>query len=269
MDTEIIQVIILSLIQGMTEFLPISSSAHLILPSAMLGWEDQGLAFDVMVHGGTLVAVCHYFRQQLQLCMIGGCRSLVGQHSEEGRLAWKIIISTLPACVFGLLLDEWIESNLRSVFVIGITTVVFSLLLAYADRLRGEKQLYQITYWQALFIGMMQAVALIPGTSRSGITLTAALFIGMQRQSATHYCFLLSVPLILVATAFKGMTLLEQTHATDWLILALAFSLSAVTAWLVIHFFLTLIEKIGLMPFVIYRLLLGMAILMHSILLAT
>ena len=262
---EIIQTILLSIVQGITEFLPISSSAHLILVPILGGWQDQGLAFDVMVHCGTLVAVCFYFRQSLITLIISGCQSLAGKHTKDSQLAWYIVISTLPACFAGLLLDDWIENNLRTTIVIATTTIIFALLLAYADRLRGQKNLYNLSWQHALFIGLMQAIALVPGTSRSGITLTAALIIGMQRQAATQYCFLLAVPLILAATVFKGFELIQQTEAIDWFNLSLAFILSAITAWLVIHLFLSFIEKIGVMPFVIYRLLLGIILIFISI----
>jgi undecaprenyl-diphosphatase len=259
---DIIQTIVLSLVQGITEFLPISSSAHLILVPIFGGWQDQGLAFDVTVHCGTLVAVCHYFRKQLTTLTISGLQSLLGQHNSDSRLAWFIIISTIPAGLFGVLFDDWIEQNLRSTIVIATTTIIFALLLAYADRFRGNKDLYQLNSHHALFIGLMQALALIPGTSRSGITLTAALLIGMTRQAATKYCFLLAVPLILAASLLKTAELIQQPNPVDWFSFLLAFVLSAITAWLVIHLLLSFIEKIGVLPFVIYRLLLGIVLIL-------
>ena len=176
---------ILALIQGLTEFLPISSSAHLILPSAILGWEDQGLAFDVAVHVGTLMAVVIYFRQEVNTLFQALFASIFkGDRSKEAKLAWMIVIATIPACVFGLLMKDIIEVYLRSAYVIATTTIIFGLLLWWVDKnaeLVADE--YQTGWKKALFIGIAQALAMIPGTSRSGATITAALYLGFTREA--------------------------------------------------------------------------------------
>ena len=257
------EVVILALLQGLTEFLPISSSAHLILPSELFGWQDQGLAFDVAVHVGTLLAVIVYFRADIRRLISGWVTTgFSRQPSADACLAWFIALATVPAGVAGLLLDNWIEHNLRSVTVIAWATIGFGLLLGLADFRPGQKiALARMTLSMALFIGAAQALALIPGTSRSGITMTAALLIGMQRADAARFSFLLSIPLILAAGLLKGKDLAESLLPVDWSAIALGVVLSAVSAWLCIYYFLAFINRIGMMPFVIYRLLLGAVLL--------
>ena len=256
MDT--LQVIWLAIIQGFTEFLPISSSAHLILPSELLGWEDQGLAFDVAVHVGSLVAVMAYFRHDIRQLCYGWLNNVKGAAAtEESRLAWHIIIATIPAGLAGLLFDDLIETHLRSIAVIAATTILFGLLLGWADkngmRSRG---LDQSSWRSALFIGVAQALALIPGTSRSGITITAALMMGFDRQSAARFSFLMAIPIIVLSGGYKAMQL-TQLEQVPWTQIGMGVLLSGVTAYICIKYFLALINRIGMMPFVIYRLLLG------------
>ncbi|MDA9574581.1 undecaprenyl-diphosphate phosphatase [Porticoccaceae bacterium] len=256
---DMVQAIWLAVIQGLSEFLPISSSAHLILPSQILGWPDQGLAFDVAVHVGSFVAVVIYFRRDIQQLIIAWFRSL-GSHSlatPESKLAWCIILATIPAGLAGLLLGDFIEANLRSMAVIALTTIGFGLLLGWADqRQRGAKTIDQITWRSALIVGAAQALALIPGTSRSGVTMTAALALGFDRTSAARLSFLLSIPIIALSGGYKGLELLGQA-VVPWPEILVGTLLSALTAYLCIHSFLRLVERVGMMPFVIYRLVLG------------
>lgn len=254
---ELWQSLLLAVIQGVTEFLPISSSAHLLLPSGVLGWPDQGLAFDVAVHVGSLLAVLLYFRRDLMVMASAWLRSLVsGQVNDDSRLAWAVLIATVPAGLCGLLLGGWIEANLRTIPVIIVTTVVFGLLLGWADyRSTGEAR--TISLKVAVQIGLAQTLALIPGTSRSGITMTAGLLLGLSRQQASRFSFLLSIPLIMAAGLLKSVELVEQGDPIPWLHIAVGVSVSAITAWLCIRWFLQLIERVGFMPFVIYRLALG------------
>lgn len=249
-----LQVILLAIIQGLTEFLPVSSSGHLILPSALLGWPDQGLAFDLAVHFGSLVAVIGYFYKDIQQILIAWFKSLGGQATAESRLGWYVIVGTIPAGIAGLLLDDWIEANLRTVFVIASTTILFGILLGVADRFAGQK--LQFTLPHALVIGIAQALALIPGTSRSGITMTAALLLGYERQAAARFSFLLAVPLIAAGTLFKTLDLIGEP-AVDWSVLIGGAVCSAIAAFACIHVFLSWLNRIGFMPFVIYRLALG------------
>jgi len=255
--------IYLALLQGFTEFLPISSSAHLILLPRLLGWADQGLAFDVAVHVGTLIAVLVYFRVEVLRLLSAWLRSLgTRQPDEDARLAWFVLLGTLPAAVLGLLLHELIETNLRSPLVIAVATIGFGVLLGVADwrgrQRRNEHSLYLV---DVILIGLAQALALIPGTSRSGITMTAGLALGLTRSAAARFSFLLSIPLIIMAGGYETLNLLQQSTPVDWLAIVIGAGVSALSAWLCIHFFLMLIERIGMWPFVIYRLLLGAVLL--------
>lgn len=260
---DLLQIFVLALLQGFTEFLPISSSAHLILPSKMLGWADQGLAFDVATHIGTLAAVIFYFRRDVFAITKGWLTTgFSKQMDDNGRLAWSIIVATIPAGLVGLIYGDWIEANLRSSEVIAYATIGFGVLLLVADHKANEhKSILQMTLLAAVIIGLFQALALIPGTSRSGITITAALFLGFQRDSAARFSFLISIPLILAAGLLKTKDLVEQAAQVDWATIGLAASLSAVSAYICIYFFLALINRIGMVPFVVYRLLLGAILL--------
>lgn len=253
------QVLILAVVQGFTEFLPISSSGHLVLPKELLGWPDQGLAFDVAVHVGSLAAVLIYFRKDVVQLLSAWLQSLASrQGSDDSRLAWCVILATIPAGLCGLLLDDWIEGHLRGMGVIAATTILFGLLLGWADK-SGSRALsiVDIGWKLALIIGLAQALALVPGTSRSGITITAALFLGLNRDAAARFSFLLSIPLILAAGGLKSLELIEVGTALPLEQIAAGALLSGVTAYLCIHAFLALLDKVGMMPFVIYRLLLG------------
>ena len=262
---DILQAIWLAAIQGFTEFLPISSSAHLILPSQVLGWPDQGLAFDVAVHVGSFVAVVIYFRREIQQLVSGWVKSLGGPQTPESRLAWYIIIATVPASITGLIFGGFIEVHLRSMAVIAATTILFGLLLGWADyRYRGTKKIDQLTWKTALLVGAAQALALIPGTSRSGITMTAALMLGFDRISAARFSFLLSIPIIALSGGYKGLELLGQA-SEPWFEIMIGTVLSALTAYLCIHSFMRFVERVGMLPFVIYRLLLG-AVLIYLLL---
>lgn len=255
---DIIQVIVLALIQGITEFLPISSSAHLILPSEVLGWPDQGLAFDVAVHVGTLAAVLMYFRRDVQSLLVGWFGQFGGRgYTHEARLGWAIIVATIPAGLVGLLFKDFIELHLRSISVIASTTVLFGLLLGWADiKAKETRDLMSMTLTFALVIGLAQALALIPGTSRSGITITAAIMLGFIKQDAARFSFLMSIPVILLSGLIETMELLEA-NSVAWIDVLIGASISAISAYLCIHFFLKAISKLSMMPFVVYRLLLG------------
>lgn len=258
---EFFQIALLALIQGITEFLPISSSAHLILPSEVLGWPDQGLAFDVAVHVGSLAAVLLYFRDDIVRLITQWCKSLVERkQNEDSRLAWFVILATIPAGLAGLLFNDFIEQHLRSMFVIMIATVFFGLYLGACDHWgKRQLELSQMTLLIAIVIGCCQALALIPGTSRSGITMSAALMMGLRREPAARFSFLLSIPIITLTGLYEGYSLVGNPPATNtlWRDLFIGASLAGVSAFLCIHFFLQFIKRIGMLPFVIYRLILG------------
>ena len=265
---EWLEVTILALIQGLTEFLPISSSAHLLLPSKLLGWEDQGLAFDVAVHVGSLIAVVVYFRQEV-INMIqawfANLPAVIKRQpiSADARLAWAVILGTIPVGLAGLLFKSFIEENFRSAFIIAMMTITFGLFLWIADRKKdNQRDEYQLDMKRILMIGLAQAIALIPGTSRSGVTMTAALLLGLTRQAAARFSFLLSIPVITLAGGLLTLDLIQQPEPVAWVDIALGLGISTLSAYACIHLFLQLIERIGFMPFIIYRMILGVAILM-------
>jgi len=259
---EILQVIVLALVQGLTEFLPISSSAHLILVPVLTDWPDQGLAFDVAVHAGTLTAVVLYFRKELVRMVVEWFASFKGRLTPDARLAWAVLIGTIPVGLAGLIFKDLIETQLRSSVVIAIATIVFGLLLWFADKTgRRSKDEYGLQLRDVLVIGLAQALALIPGTSRSGITITAALMLGLKREAAARFSFLLSIPVIFLAGSFETMEYLRVASVQDAQPLLVGALISAVSAYACIHYFLKLLERIGMMPFVAYRLVLGVVLL--------
>ncbi len=253
------QAVFLALIQGLTEFLPVSSSAHLILPSQILGWQDQGIAFDVAVHLGTLIAVVLYFRADV-LSITGGSIKAIQQRqtNEHFLMGVAVVIGTIPAVIMGGLFHDFISQELRSAWVIACTTLIFGVLLWAADS-KGSRvlQQHQMTLKFALIIGCAQAVALIPGTSRSGITITAALFLGFDRTSSARFSMLLSIPLILAAGLLETLKLVKAEGPVLWDMIVLGTLVSGASAYLCIHTFLRLLDRIGMLPFVIYRMLLG------------
>ncbi|MEM9256834.1 MAG: undecaprenyl-diphosphate phosphatase [Pseudomonadota bacterium] len=252
------QAVVLALIQGITEFLPISSSAHLVLPSLLLGWPDQGLAFDVAVHVGTLAAVVIYYRRDLIAMVRDWIRSLSGGAStENSRLVWYLGLATIPAGLVGLLAGGVIESHLRTLPVIASTTLIFGILLGVADR--GQRPaMTKLTLPLALAIGLAQALAPVPGVSRSGVTITAALFLGLGRQQAARFSFLLSIPIIASAGSLKAWELSDSAIPVDWYLLAIGTAVAALSAYLCIAAFIRLVGRVGMMPFVYYRVVLAL-----------
>ena len=259
---DIIQIIVLALVQGLTEFLPISSSAHLILVPYLTNWPDQGLAFDVAVHVGTLTAVVVYFRKEISAMFFAWVASLKGKHSEDSKLAWGVLIGTIPVGLAGLLFKDVISEHLRTPLVIATTTIIFGFLLWYADwsgkRQRDE---HTMSWKDIIVIGCAQAIALIPGTSRSGITITAGLMLGLTAPAAARFSFLLSIPVILLAGGMETLDYFKVASIKDMNDLVIGALISAVSAYLCIHYFLMLLERISMTPFVIYRLLLGIVLL--------
>ncbi len=260
---EFLQILVLAVVQGLTEFLPVSSSAHLVLVPWLTNWEDQGLVFDVAVHFGTLIAVVYYFREQLSEMVTGTLSTLTGNGSNPSfRLACLVVLATIPAIVFGALFHTQIELYARSPIVIAVMTIVFGVVLFLADRYgRGQRKISDLNFKQVLLIGVAQAIAMIPGTSRSGITISAALAMGYSRQSAARFSFLMSIPVILAALVYQLWSMRVESVVIEWGALVFAVMLSAISAYLCIHVFLKLLERVGMLPFVIYRLVLGVVLL--------
>ena len=257
----LIQIIVLSLIQGLTEFLPVSSSAHLILGSKVFDWPDQGLVFDVATHLGTLLAVLVYFRKDLWGMVLPWITAEKGDATSR-QLGLILVVASIPAIVAGGLLHGWVESALRDTRIISITTIVFGLLLWWADaRFARGRVLQDMNMKSGILIGLAQMLALVPGTSRSGITITMGRMLGFDADGAARFSFLLSIPVIAAAGAYGVLKLLLNDAAINWSQFGLAIVLSALAGWLCIAAFLTLLKRVGLVPFVIYRLMLGIVLL--------
>ncbi|MBT5861541.1 MAG: undecaprenyl-diphosphate phosphatase [Gammaproteobacteria bacterium] len=258
-----LQIVILAIVQGITEFLPISSSGHLVLVPFLFGWADQGLAFDVSVHVGSLAAVCIFFRRDIASLLSGGVQILHGNiKTSESRMALAILLGTIPAAMAGLLFASWIEDNLRDPAVIVYTLSGYGVVMALADRFSSrERNISTVGLKDALIIGCAQALALVPGTSRSGVTITAARLLGFERQDAARFSFLLSAPVILLAAGYKFVQMLMSGVAVAWGQLGLATLSACIVAYLSIGFFMRVVTRVGLAPFAIYRLLLAAYIL--------
>ncbi|MEX2525236.1 MAG: undecaprenyl-diphosphate phosphatase [Gammaproteobacteria bacterium] len=259
---DILHLIILGLIQGLTEFLPISSSAHLILVPLFLGEHDQGLAYDVAAHVGSLGAVVIYFRRDLGRISTAWIVSRFSMSDPDGRVVWFLIAATVPVAAAGLLLHDLVDTWLRDPLVIAAATIGFGLLLLWSDR-AGKRLRSQagIGWRDAILIGLAQVLALIPGTSRAGITMTAGLFLGLQREAAARFSFLLAIPVIALAGAYESWKLASSTVAVDWPAVMMVTLVSGITAALTIHYFLRFLEFTGMLPYVIYRLVLGAVLL--------
>jgi undecaprenyl-diphosphatase len=261
-----LQAIVLGLIQGLTEFLPISSSGHLALVPLVSSWPDQGLAYDCVLHLGTLTAVVFYFRTDLAKMMLGFGQTIQQRSwkaNREGQMAWMIGFATIPVGLAGLTFKDYIENDLRSVEVIGISSIVFGLLLLAADKM-GKRERREADWGikDTMIVGLAQAVALIPGTSRSGITMTAALFLGYNRETAARFSFLLSIPVIVLAGGLKIKDWIESSSQTASMNeLLIGYVVSVLSAYLCIHYFLKFLDRTGMGPFVIYRIILGSVLL--------
>ena len=260
---EILHLAILGLIQGLTEFLPVSSSAHLILLPAIAGWNDQGIIYDVAAHAGSLGAVLLYFRKDIQSMLQGWLASFSGTNQNKDYLFWYLVIATIPVGLSGLLLHDFVATTLRNPQVIGIASIVFGIILLWADKMGlHTRNQGEIGWRDALIIGSAQALALIPGTSRSGITITAGLLLGMDRQSASRFSFLLAIPVIMLATGYETFRLSSGHLNIDWIPVLIVTIIAFICALLAIHYFLKLLDRTGMLPYVIYRVLLGLALLL-------
>ncbi len=252
------QGVVLGLVQGLTEFLPVSSSGHLILVPHVFGWQDQGLGFDAVMHLGTLAALLAYFRREL-LGMATGALSR--------RLAALLILATIPGGIAGVILEKLVESTLRSPLLIACTTAGWAIVMWIADRraapapTRPGDPLERVSLGQALTVGCAQALALIPGTSRSGITITAGLLGGFDRATAARFAFLLGIPITAGAGSLKALHLLKEgLPPGDGGPLTAALITAFVSGWFAVWFLVSYLKTRSLQPFVIYRLLLALVI---------
>ena len=263
------QAALLGILQGATEFLPISSSAHLLLMPWLLGWQPLGLTFDVLVHGGTLAALLIYFRKDWKDLSRQSLRELMNQSTHQSRLLSALVIGTLPAVLVGWLLEGAIVTYLRSPAVVVVTLSGFGLILWWADR-RGSQArgLGEVSLWDGLLVGMAQALALIPGVSRSGVTISAALLLGLSRADAARFSFLLGTPILAAATGRSLFGLWRTGNGAEHpvlpLLIGVLFSLSS--GYLCIRYFLRFLETRTYRPFVVYRLVLAAFILLLLVL---
>ncbi|NVJ97328.1 MAG: undecaprenyl-diphosphate phosphatase [Alphaproteobacteria bacterium] len=264
-----LHIFVLAIVQGITEFLPISSSGHLILVPALTGWPDQGLTMDVSVHVGTLAAVLLYFRDDtkgLTLAGLGAIGIAPARKATEdtiyGKLFWALVIATIPAVVAGLALKTSGAMDLmRGAAVIATTSIFFGLLLYVADKKGAtEKALDRMAIKPALIVGFAQVLALIPGTSRAGITMTAARYLGFGRQEAARFSMLLSIPTILGAGVLLGKDIAESDDPVIWADAAIGAGLSCLAALAAIHFLMKWLERANMTVFVVYRVLLGLGL---------
>jgi undecaprenyl-diphosphatase len=267
LDNISFQALILGVVQGLTEFLPISSSAHLILFPWVFGWNNtlvDTLSFDVALHAGTLVAILYYFRSDW-MALTGGFLRILGRRrveEHEERLILYIILATIPAALAGLLLEKTVAETFRNPLLISLPLVAVSFLMIYAEkRPHPSRPLNKITLPDALMIGVAQAIALLPGVSRSGITITTGLLRGYEREAATRFSFLLSTPAIAGATVLHLRHFFSGTGFQDGHIFAIGFFSSAVSGYLAIAFLMRYLRKNTLNAFAGYRLLLAALIL--------
>jgi undecaprenyl-diphosphatase len=259
------EAIVLGLVQGLTEFLPISSSGHLLIVPAFAGWEDPGAAFTAVIQLGTMAAVLVYFRKDLWRIAIAFLRSLRAERwrstDSDARIGWYIVLGTIPIGVFGFVFSDQIESGTRSLYLVGTTLIAFSFVMFAAERVgRRERGLETVSARDGLIIGVFQALALVPGVSRSGATISAGLFVGLERTAAARYSFLLSVPAVVLSGLF------ELRHVTDGDgaglgMTALATLLAFISGYAAIAWLLRFVATHSIAAFCPYRITLGVIVL--------
>lgn len=266
----ILHAIVLGLVQGLSEFLPISSSGHLLLVPWLFGWNDFPTpsfekAFDVSLHMGTLVAALLYFRRDVKTYVREGVRLVVKRErptNPEGRLAWLLVLSALPGAAVGALFEKTIDEKLGKPVLIAVSLIVFGLLLAYIDRRVGERKIEQYSKRDAIIVGAAQVLALNPGTSRSGITITAGRFLGFNRDTAARMSFLMSLPITGGAVAYKGLKLIQDGVPPGFgVAMAVGVLTSGIAGWIAVWGTLKWVRTRSFTPFVVYRLALGVTVL--------
>jgi undecaprenyl-diphosphatase len=264
----LVQAIVLGIVQGLTEFLPISSSAHLIIVPWLLGWQDPGLAFDVALHTGTLAAVLIYFFRDWIQILAQGFGMKLGRDPvllKSKTLLWLLAVATIPGAAAGYIFEKQAEASLRSPYIIGAMAIGVGIVMWLADRFgRQVKDLSQVSFGDALTIGTAQAFAIIPGVSRSGSTIATGLFRDLDRQTAARFSFLLSTPIIAGASAKKFWDLMKHEGGiphemrTPFIV---GIVTAAITGCLAIQFFLTYLRRRSLNAFVVYRIVFGIIVI--------
>ena len=251
---EILNIIILALIQGITEFLPISSSSHLVLFSELTSFPDQGIGFDIALHTGSLIAVLVYFKDEL--------RKVLALTHEGNQYLRLLIVASIPLPIIGLIFIDYISLYMRNIQSIAIMTIIFALLLFFADKNRKDsKDVINCSLVVIIFIGLMQTLAIMPGVSRAGVVITAALLVGFSRSDSIKIAFLLSIPAIFMATIYQSMQLLNTNNVLLFREYTLGFLFSFIFSFLTIKLFISTINKISFAPYIIYRIILGSVLL--------
>lgn len=268
----LLKALILGIVQGVTEFFPVSSSAHLVLLEDILHWNASGLTFDVAVHMGTLLALLFYFREQWLMVGRGFIESLAVRPSKwrrDMRLAWMIVVATIPAVIAGALLEGMVEDYMRSPSWVAVLLVAGSIPMLAAEIFGGKSRGYiEVNFKDSIIVGFAQVLALGPGVSRSGITISAGMLGGLEREAAAKFAFMISVPVIAGAGVWSGAKLLREGLPTEFIgPFAVGFAASAITGFLAVKFLLRYLNRGTLYPFVIYRLLLAAAVLTFLIIL--
>ena len=269
-----LEAIVLGIVQGLTEFLPISSTGHILYVPALAGWPDPGAAFSAVIQLGTMAAVLVYFRGDLWRMAVAFVRSFGGEHQlwrssdTDGRLGWYIVLGTIPIAIVGLVFSDQIENNVRTLSLVAVVMILFSFVLMAAD-LKGaqDRDVKELTLKDGIIIGLFQALALIPGVSRSGSTISGGLFLGLDRESATRYSFLLSVPAVVLSGVFELRKIGDSSGASVGVApTVIATVLAFISGYLAIAFLLRFVRTHNFSVFVIYRVAVGVLML---VLLAT
>jgi undecaprenyl-diphosphatase len=269
-----LEAIVLGLVQGLTEFLPISSTGHILYVPALAGWPDPGAAFSAVIQLGTMAAVLVYFRADLWRMALAFLKSFTGDHplwkseDSDGRIGWYIVLGTIPIAIVGIVFKDQIENNVRTLSLVAIVMILFSFVLMAAD-LKGaqDRDVKELTLKDGIIIGLFQALALIPGVSRSGSTISGGLFLGLNRESATRYSFLLSVPAVVLSGLFELRHIGDSTGASVGIgPTAIATVLAFISGYFAIAFLLRFVRTHNFSVFVIYRVAVGVLML---VLLAT
>ena len=252
---DLIQIVVLSIVQGVTEFLPISSSAHLILTSKFFGWQDQGILFDIYVHGGSLLAIIYAFKKEVSILI----QRAFSPYKQN--LLLCLIIATLPVALAGFLGEDFIKKNFRSLEFLILTTFLFAIFLFIADKY-GKKtnSIESIGLKDSFIVGMFQIFALMPGVSRSAITMIGALILSYSREDAARFSFLLSIPTLSAVLLGSSIEAIQSEETIDWSILILGGLISFAVSLFCINLFLSFIQKIGFTPFVLYRIILSITL---------
>lgn len=257
-----IQIAVLAIIQGITEFLPVSSSGHLVLTPILLGWKDQGVTMDVAVHLGALGAVVLYLWREVWMMLSGLARLLTGSVNEGAKLAWLVLIASIPVSLAGLILEAFITGGLRIPLLIGWAFIVGGILLYLGDRFGLKiRRITHLTTGHAFLIGVAQAFAMIPGASRAGMTITMSRFLGYERRDAARFSMLLSIPAIAGASFLRSIDVIKSGDTAFQIDLLFGAGLAFATALLAITVMMSWLQRQSFTPFVLYRITLGILIL--------